>query len=187
MTEHTTPKIVGISTGFLAGNLPDNMNPGRYAESLRAYLEAEFPGAEVSVPWQANASGATPAPLQTCVTLEPDGPHYYIEAAIENAVDTHFERAANDESLYDTPPTVLRIHECAYETQGLVQPDETPEDLEEWLDAIRDDYTPTVDFRGVRGWGDYTAILKLTPIDPEIPTLALYYLVTDAALKALEV
>lgn len=75
-----------ISTGFLAGNLfaDDGDDQGvydveasaaKYAEMCREALEREFPGAEVSVPYEVNAQGVIPLPLQTVVT-DPDGGDY---------------------------------------------------------------------------------------------------------------
>ena len=75
-----------IRTGFLAGNLfaesGDDLgvydvdaSAARYAEMCREALESSFPGAEVEVPYERRASGATPIPLQTLVT-DPEGVHY---------------------------------------------------------------------------------------------------------------
>ena len=75
-----------IRAGFLAGNLfsesGDDLGTYDEAESARRYarmcleaLEAAFPGAEVEVPYQLRASGATPFPLQTIVT-DPEGVDY---------------------------------------------------------------------------------------------------------------
>jgi hypothetical protein len=71
-----------------------------------------------------------------------------------------------------------------YEDQGLVEYAGDPVDAQEWLDAVADGYDATVMFRGVRGWEDYSATIRLVDIDyPDAS--ATYYLVTDAALKAL--
>lgn len=75
-----------ISTGFLAGNLfaesgddrgtyDVDASAAKYAEMCREELEKEFPGAEVSIPYEVNAQGATPLPLQTYVST-PDGEDY---------------------------------------------------------------------------------------------------------------
>src|SRR5690606_35062618 len=75
-----------ISTGFLAGNLfAESGDDGgtydvdasarEYARMCQEALEKAYPGAEIEVDYQLNASGATPAPLQTSVTT-PDGGDY---------------------------------------------------------------------------------------------------------------
>src|SRR5690625_4512706 len=67
-----------ISTGFLAGNLfHDSGDDGgtydeaesaaKYAEMCKEAIEREYPGATVEVDYQLNASGSTPATLQTSV------------------------------------------------------------------------------------------------------------------------
>ncbi len=76
-----------ITTGFLAGNLfAESSDEGgtydvsasakRYAEMCQEALEKEFPGAEIEIEYQLDASGATPIPLQTCITCitAPGGP-----------------------------------------------------------------------------------------------------------------
>lgn len=86
MTKATAYDGWSISTGFLAGNLfvDDGDDQGvydvdasaaKYAEMCREALEREFPGAEISVPYEVNAQGAIPLPLQTVVT-DPDGVDY---------------------------------------------------------------------------------------------------------------
>jgi hypothetical protein len=73
-----------ITTGSLAGNLfaessdeggtyDVNASAKRYAEMCQEALEKEFPGAEIEIEYQLDASGATPIPLQTCITA-PGGP-----------------------------------------------------------------------------------------------------------------
>lgn len=73
-----------IITGFLAGNLfaessdeggtyDVNASAKRYAEMCQEALEKEFPGAEIEIEYQLDASGATPIPLLTCITA-PGGP-----------------------------------------------------------------------------------------------------------------
>lgn len=75
-----------IRTGFLAGNLfaesgddrgtyDVDASAAKYAGMCREALEREFPGAEISVPYEVNAQGSTPIPLQTYV-INPDGEGY---------------------------------------------------------------------------------------------------------------
>lgn len=68
-----------IHTGFLQGNLFDgwdqsdidgldaNASAARYAEMCRAAIEQSYPGATVTVEWQADAGGSVPYPLRTRV------------------------------------------------------------------------------------------------------------------------
>ena len=68
-----------------------------------------------------------------------------------------------------------------YEDQGLVEYAGGPEELEEWIEATRDDYHVALVSTGVKGWGDATAIVRLErDNDP-----SLYYLVNSAALRAM--
>lgn len=73
-----------IFTGFLGGNLLAADDAGEFdpAKSCQAYstaleqaLREAYPGATVRIEYQVNASGATPATLQTTVTT-PDGDTY---------------------------------------------------------------------------------------------------------------
>ena len=75
---------------------------------------------------------------------------------------------------------VQLIQRGPWEDQGLVEYAGEPEELQEWLDHIIDVYPYADVTRGVQGWGDATAILRL-----EDDACVVYYLVTDAALKAL--
>ena len=75
---------------------------------------------------------------------------------------------------------VQMIQRGPWEDQGLVEYAGEPEELQEWLDHIIDVYQYADVTRGVQGWGDATAILRL-----EDDACVVYYLVTDAALKAL--
>lgn len=86
MTKATAYDGWTISTGFLAGNLfvdsgddqgvyDVDASASKYAEMCREALEREFPGAEISVPYEVNAQGAIPLPLQTYVST-PDGEDY---------------------------------------------------------------------------------------------------------------
>ena len=59
-----------------------------------------------------------------------------------------------------------------------------PEELQEWIDCIRGGYRVSLVSTRVQGWGDYTAIVRLEDVD-YIGDPGVYYLVTDAALKAL--
>ncbi len=79
---------------------------------------------------------------------------------------------------------VQLIQRCPYEDQGLVEYARLPEDLEEWIDCVRDGYRVSLVSTRVQGWGDYTAIVRLEDVD-YIGDPGVYYLVTDAALKAL--
>jgi hypothetical protein len=75
-----------IHTGFLGGNITsDELSDGgrpldlnascqKYAELLTAALEEKFPGAEVSVDYQVNASGSLPCTLETRVSMPDEGP-----------------------------------------------------------------------------------------------------------------
>jgi hypothetical protein len=76
---------------------------------------------------------------------------------------------------------VQMIQARPYEDQGLVEYAGFPEELDEWIWSVRDDYHVALVSTRVQGWGDATAIVRLERDgDP-----ALYYLVNPAALKAL--
>ena len=77
---------------------------------------------------------------------------------------------------------VQMIQARPYEDQGLVEYAGEPEESQEWIEAVRDDYHVSLVSHQIMGWEDYTALVKLQPND-DLP--ALYYLVTDTALKAL--
>ena len=79
---------------------------------------------------------------------------------------------------------VQMIKARPYEDQGLVEYAGDPEELDEWIDCTRDDYRASLVSTRVQGWGDYTAIVRLEDVD-YIGDPGIYYLVTDAALKAL--
>lgn len=81
MTDYTGWEI---HTGFLGGNLlaADDAEEYDTAASCQAYsaaltaaLQEAYPGATVRVDYQADASGAVPATLETTVTT-PDGDTY---------------------------------------------------------------------------------------------------------------
>lgn len=82
----------------------------------------------------------------------------------------------------DFPAAVLRTDTRAYEDQGLIDPTTEPKGLTEWLDAVVDEYDATY-VGPLRGWGEYTALVKLQPINSG--GSALYYLVTSEALRGL--
>lgn len=175
--------ITKISTGFLEGNLIEGMDPERYAESLRAHLEAAYPGVEIEIPWEANASGCTPYPLQTSVTFDDpsEDPNTSLLQEIEEEIIAHDGIHMDDGSLYRSTLTVQMV-DPAKAAEGYIEYRGDAEDLEGWLDDISD-YTPTIDSSNIRGWNEYTHTIKLTPDDPDIP--ALYYLVTEEVLPRL--
>ena len=76
---------------------------------------------------------------------------------------------------------VQMIRTRPYEDQGLVKYARLPEDLEEWIDSVCDDYHFSLVSTRVQGWGDYTAIVRMERDgDPD-----LYYLFNPAALRAM--
>jgi hypothetical protein len=79
---------------------------------------------------------------------------------------------------------VQLIQRGPWEDQGLVEYAGEPEELQEWIDCIRGGYRVSLVSTRVQGWGDYTAIVRLEDMD-YIGAPGIYYLVTDAALKAL--
>jgi hypothetical protein len=83
---------------------------------------------------------------------------------------------------------VQMIDSRQWEDQGLVSYAGDTEDLGEWIEAVADRYTTTIETHGARGWEDYAAIVKLQPIDDggrPIDEPPLYYLVTDESLRDL--
>lgn len=79
---------------------------------------------------------------------------------------------------------VQMIQARPYEEQGLVEYAGDPEELQEWVEAVRDEYHASLVSTRVQGWGDATAIVRLDYVD-HIGDPAIYYLVNPAALKAL--
>lgn len=105
-------------------------------------------------------------------------PEEAIAAMMDDAGDT-------DEPSPDWIATevelVQMIQARPYEDQGLVEYAGDPEELQEWVEAVRDDYHVALASTRVMGWDDYTAIVRLERDgDP-----ALYYLVHPTALRAM--
>lgn len=76
---------------------------------------------------------------------------------------------------------VQMIRRGPYEAQDLIEYAGDPEGIEGWLDALVD-YDVTAITDGVRGWDDYTHLVRLASIDrPEEPPL--YYLVPAAVIE----
>lgn len=76
---------------------------------------------------------------------------------------------------------VQMIQAHPYEDQGLVEYAGDPEELQEWIDSVRDEYHASLVSTRVQGWGDATAIVRLERDDDP----AIYYLVNPAALRAM--
>ena len=76
---------------------------------------------------------------------------------------------------------VQMIKARPYEDQGLVEYAGDPEELDEWIDSVCDDYHFSLISARVQGWGAYTAIVRMERDgDPD-----LYYLFNPAALRAM--
>lgn len=106
-------------------------------------------------------------------------PEEAIAAMMEEA--GYDARDASPDWIATEVELVQMIQARPYEDQGLVEYAGDPEELQEWVEAVCDDYHASLASTRVQGWGDYTAIVRLERDDD--PTI--YYLVTDAALKAL--
>jgi hypothetical protein len=105
------PRIAKITTGFLAGNLPDDVNPACYAEHLRAYLEARYPGTEVEVAWENNASGSTPRPLQSHIYYRDDDDYSSEDIRdLEDVIEAHADEYLMSDEAYDTADAVVVHH-----------------------------------------------------------------------------
>jgi hypothetical protein len=59
--------------------------------------------------------------------------------------------------------TVQKIQTTAYERQGLIEYEGTPEDLAEWLEAVGGQ--AVVVASGLLGWGDYKHVVRLADVD----------------------
>jgi len=79
---------------------------------------------------------------------------------------------------------VQAIKAGPYEDQGLVEYAGEPDELETWVDAMRDDYHATLISCRVMGWGDAITIVRLEPID-DPDGRSFYYLVNPVALRAM--
>ena len=91
-------------------------------------------------------------------------------------------RVLPDGTLDMDAADVQMIKAKPWEDQGLVEYNGEPEDLDEWLDNL-ERYTAQVESYGIRGWDEYTHIVRLTPDNDSEPTL--YCLVTEEAIKRL--
>lgn len=111
---------------------------------------------------------------------------FFAAASPEGAIAVMMEDAnCDDEPSADWIATevelVQMIRTRPFEEQGLVEYAGWPEEMQEWIDSIRDDYHVALASTSVQGWGDATAIVRLERDgDP-----ALYYLVNPAALRAM--
>jgi len=110
---------------------------------------------------------------------------FFAATSPEEAIAQMMDDAGDtDEPSPDWIATEVELVQCIksgpYEDQGFVEYAGDPDELGEWID-FADDYRVSLVSTLVMGWGDATAIVRLERDDD--PTI--YYLVTDAALKAL--
>lgn len=66
----TTVSPTIIETGYLSGNLWDGIDEPAYRDGLEAFLAETFPGAEIVITVEHNASGSLPWACQTRVYTE---------------------------------------------------------------------------------------------------------------------